>query len=270
MKKRLLQISSVVAAIFISASAMAQTAGTLTFSFTTTSHSGYQGTKNALAIWIQTGTGSFVKTYFRYAGAGGGTQDHLPTYAVNSGGTSSNCLSTSCNKVGATTGATLPGATTKTFTWDGKDANGNLVADGTYKITIEQTWNHGTSGTVVKSYSFTKGPSPVVQNPTADANFTGVSLSWQPTSFAGIDENIISSDVKIHPNPSSNGIFTVEFLKAEKVEVMNISGEIILSEEVKIGEVSKLINLSAFENGVYFICVKNANELSKQKVVLEK
>ena len=270
MKKLLLKISSVVAGVCISASAMAQTAGNLTFSFTTVAHSGYSGTKNALAVWIQTGTGSFVKTYFRYAGNGNGTSDHLPTYAVNSGGTASNCMATACNKVGATTGATLSGATTKTFTWDGKDANGTLVADGTYKVTIENTWNHGSSGSVVKSYTFTKGTSAVNQSPTADANFSNISLSWQPTSSAGIEENTSDVLVSIHPNPSTNGIFNVDFTKADNIKVMNIAGEVIFNEEVKANEISKMVNLSNFNNGIYFICVTNGTEVSKHKVVLEK
>jgi|GEM_PF-6851375 len=156
----------------------AQTTGTLTFNCTTIAHSGYSGTKNVLAIWIQTNSGAFVKTYYRYAG--GGTSDHLPTWAVNSGGTAGNCLATSCNVVGATTGATLNGAVTKTVTWNGTDLSGNQMPDGIYKVTIQETWNHGTSGTVTRSFSFTKGPASDIQTPTTDANFSNLSLQWIP------------------------------------------------------------------------------------------
>lgn len=182
MKKLLFKASLAVALLFGSNQAEAQTAGTLTFTFTTIAHTGYQGTKNALAVWIQTNTGTFVKTFYRYAGSGGGTQDHLPTFAVNAGGTSTNCLSASCNVVGATTGATLAGAVTKTVTWDGKNTSGVLMADGTYKITIQETWNHGTSGTTTSSFTFTKGPNQDVQTPTADGNFTNMSLQWIPAA----------------------------------------------------------------------------------------
>lgn len=155
-----------------------QTTGTLTFNCTTIAHTGYSGTKNVLAIWIQTNSGAFVKTYYRYAG--GGTSDHLPTWAVNSGGTAGNCLSTSCNVVSATTGATLNGAVTKSITWNGTDLNGNQMPDGIYKVTIQETWNHGTTGTVTRSFSFTKGPASDIQTPATDANFSNLSLQWIP------------------------------------------------------------------------------------------
>lgn len=97
------------AAIISSAVAVGQTTtpGTLTFTFTQVAHSPcYTGSRNVLAVWIQTSSGAFVKTKLR--NAGGSTSDHLPTWAVNSGGTAANCMSSACNKTDATTGATLP------------------------------------------------------------------------------------------------------------------------------------------------------------------
>lgn len=269
MKKSLLKLSGLVVAILISASSFAQTSGTLTFNFTTIAHTGYSGTKNAMAVWIQTSTGSFVKTYFRYAGSGGGTQDHLPTYAVNSGGSANNCLATACNKVGATTGATLSGAVTKTFTWDGKDAAGNLVPDGIYKVTIERTWNHGTGGAATRSITFTKGPAADVQSPTADANLTGLSLAWNPAA-SGVEENTVNTGVKIYPNPSADGIFNVEFAKANEISVIDAAGNTIFQSSIDANATSKSINLSQFSNGVYFINVVDGDRSSQQKVVLEK
>ena len=179
--KRLLINASLALSLLLNAHfSEAQTAGTLTFTFTTIAHTGYQNTKNVLAVWAQTNTGTFVKTFYRYAG--NQTADHLPTWSVNAGGTANNCLSTSCNVVGATTGATLSGAVTKTVTWDGTNTSGVLMADGTYKITIQETWNHGTSGTTTRSFTFTKGPNQDVQTPTADANFTNMSLQWIPVA----------------------------------------------------------------------------------------
>ena len=104
MIKRLI-IFTLYCLVSLISSVNAQTPGTLNFTFTPTSHSGYQGTKNVLAVWIQSSTGAFVKTKLRYAG--NSTKDHLPTWAVNAGGSSTNCLSSNCNVVGATTGATL-------------------------------------------------------------------------------------------------------------------------------------------------------------------
>jgi len=262
MKSLFLSIS-----LFICTFLSAQTQGTLSFSFTQTAHTSYTGTKNVMAVWIQSSTGTFIKTRMRYAG--GGTSDHLPTWAVNSGGTASNCMATACNKVGATTGATLTSFGTRTFTWDGTDASGNLVADGTYKVTIQSTWNHGGSATVTKSYTFTKGAAADVQSPADDANFTGVSLAWNP-SGAGVEEKTSDMIVSIQPNPSANGIFNVEFNYAIRVSAMNLAGEEVYTEDVKMNEVSKTVDLSNLSSGVYFICVTNGSALSKHKVVINK
>jgi len=245
----------------------AQTQGTLTLSFTQTPHTSYQGTKNVMAVWIQSSTGAFVKT--RARNAGGGTSDHLPVWAVNAGGSAGNCLTASCNTVGAVTGATLNNFSTRNFSWDGTDASGNIVADGTYKITVESTWNHGSAATTTRSYTFVKGAAADVQTPAADANFTGISLAWNP-SGVGVEEKTSDMTVSIQPNPSANGVFTVDFNYAIRVSALDLAGEEVFVEDVKMNEVSKTVDLSNLTNGVYFICVDNGKGLSKHKVVINK
>lgn len=245
----------------------AQTQGTLTLTFTQVPHTSFQGTKNVMAVWIQTSSGAFVKT--RTRNAGGGTSDHLQTWASNSGGSAGNCMSANCNVVGATTGATLSNFSSRTITWDGTDASGNLVPDGTYKITVESTWNHGSSGTTTRSYTFVKGPAADIQAPAADANFTTIGLAWNPSSV-GVTEMPKDVIVSIHPNPSTNAIFTVDFNQATKISALNLAGEEVYVEEVKQNEISKSVNLSKLPNGVYFICVSNGTAVSKNKVVINK
>ena len=245
----------------------AQTGGTLTLSFTQTPHTSYQGTKNVMAVWIESSTGTFVKT--RARNAGGGTSDHLPVWAVKSGGSAGNCLTTSCNTVGAITGATLNNFSARNFSWDGTDISGNIVADGTYKITVESTWNHGSAATTTRSFTFVKGTASDVQTPTADANFTGIALAWNP-SGAGVEEKTSDMIVSIQPNPSLNGVFNVEFNYAIRVSAMNLAGEEVYTEDVQMNEVSKTVNLSNLTSGVYFICVTNGTSMSKHKVVINK
>ena len=113
MKSLFLSISLLVCTVL-----SAQTTGTLTLTFTQTPHTSYQGTKNVMAVWIESSTGTFVKT--RARNAGGGTSDHLPVWAVKSGGSAGNCLTTSCNTVGTITGATLNNFSARNFSWDGR------------------------------------------------------------------------------------------------------------------------------------------------------
>jgi hypothetical protein len=268
MKKMLLKSAAAFLLLLATNSVNAQTPGNLSFTFTTTAHSGYQGTRNVMAVWIQDNSGAFVKTKLRYAG--GNTADHLPTWAVNSGGSSSNCLSGSCNIVSATTGSTLAGATTKTITWDGTNTSGTLLPDGVYKVTIQQTWDHGSAGTVTRSFTFNKGAVDENQTPTADGNFTSMSLNWN-ASAAGIEENQNElAGVNVYPNPSTNGIFNVDYLKANNIKVINLQGVVISNDDLDVESGTKSVNLSEMSNGVYFIQVTDGVKSSKIKITLNK
>ncbi len=279
MTQFLSKISFVLSVLLYSFSMNSQTSGTLTFSFTeipVATASTYQSTgKHVLAAWVQnttgTGTGTFVKTKLRYAG--NNTSDHLPTWAVNAGGTAANCLAAACNVVDATTGATRSTWTTYTSTWDGKKgatATGTLQPDGVYKVTLQSTWNHGTAGTATSSYTFTKGASVDHQTPAANATFSNVVLHWEPSAL-GVDESLVGNPViNIYPNPN-NGSFNVDYSKVGNIKIINTLGEVIFEEKLDpLSEGTKRIDLSNFSNGIYFINVANNKGSLNHKVILEK
>ena len=268
MKQNLFKSALALLLLLTSNSIFAQSTGNLSFTFTTTSHSGYQGTKNVMAVWIQDNNGAFVKTKLRHVGSV--TSDHLQTWAQNSGGPSSNALASSCNVVSAITGATLAGATTKTITWDGTNTAGTLLPDGIYKVTIEQTWDHFSAGTVTRSFTFNKGAVDENQTPTADANFTAMTLNWN-ASAAGIEENQNElAGVNVYPNPRTSGIFNVDYLNANNIKVINLQGVVVSNEDLDIKSGTKSVNLSEMSNGVYFIQVTDGIKSSKIKVTLNK
>ena len=271
MKKLLLNLGGIALGVFLSVPLFAQTVGTLTFSFTPVAHSPcYQTTKHAMAVWIQTSTGTFVKTKLRYC-CTGNTLDHLPTWSVNAGGTAGN--STAANKTDATTGATLTAWNAESFVWDGKNvngtANGTTVADGAYKVTIQETWNHGAS-TATRSFAFTKGPNPDHQTPANDANFTGIKLDWL-SATNNVDEGPSEiPGVNVYPNPSNDGIFNVNFEKASSVKVVNVLGITLYDGKVDQGTSTKRIDLSAAANGIYFVYVFDGERSSKRKMIVNK
>ncbi len=268
MKQLFIKISSTLFALFVAFSTYAQTAGTLTFIYTPTSHTCYTGLKNVLAVWVQTSSGAFVKTRIRNAGSG--TNDHLPTWAVNSGGAANNCMAAACNVTGAaTTGATLSGFATKNITWDGTDVTGAIVADGTYKITIQSTWNHTGSGTATRSFTFVKGTSSDVQAPANDANFTNITLYWNPASAAGVEENELAT-ATIYPNPTTDGLFNVDYVNANSIKVVNLVGMTIMEEKLDSQSGTKNIDLSGFTNGIYIVSLSNGVKTSEYKIVLDK
>lgn len=271
--KKIIILTKILFTFFLVNNTNAQTPGTLTFSYTPVSHTGYSGTKNVLAVWIQTSTGVFVKSKLRYASLGS-TEDHLPAYGVNCGATASDCI-TNGNTTDATTGATLANFTAKSITWDGKNVvgttNGSVVADGTYKVTIQSTWNHGTAGTTTRSFSFTKGTVVDHQTPASDANFTNIIADWTPGPLA--NESFFGKpNAVIYPNPT-NGIFNIDLKNEVKsIKVINILGEIVYEEKVvnESIEKTKSINLSNFQNGIYIINFSNDLGNSNYKVILNK
>ncbi len=251
---------------------VAQTNGSMTFTFTQVAKSPcYQGTRNVMAVWIQTNAGGFVKTKMR--NAGNSTADHLPTWAVNSGGAAGNCMSTLCNTTDATTGATLAGFGAHTITWDGKGVNGSVngttVADGIYKITIQSTWNHNSSSTTTKSYTFTKGPNADHQVPADDADFKTMVIDWVP-SGTGIETVESSPMIEVYPNPST-GIVSIDYSRATAIKVLNILGEVVYEmTPSELEEGSEELDLSSLSNGLYNVMVMNGAASSHYKLVIQK
>lgn len=237
--------------ILSQAAVHAQTPGLLTFSFTSLPHTSYTASKHVMAIWIENAAGNFIKTRIR--NVGNGTKDHLPAWAVKSGGPANNALSTLCNVSGASTGATLSAFSSHTITWDGTNAAGVMVPDGDYLVFIQETWNHGTAGTATRSFSFTKGPTDVTLSPQADANFSNISLTWIAQNTSAIND-VASTDEStvVFPNPASGQSVTLNGSGFRQVEVYNSLGKHMDSYQ-STGETSQVrINIEAYPSGVYF------------------
>jgi hypothetical protein len=276
-KKTMKKTLSIIALVLgLSTSISAQTAGTLTFSFTPVSKTScYNGSGSScqwvLASWITNSAGAFEQTTQKYC-CNGSTSDHLPTWSVAAGGTAGNC--SAANTTGATTGATLSGFTAAgphKFTWAGKNKTGTLLPDGVYTLHFQETWNHGSS-TATYTYSFTKGPNSDIQTPSTNATYqTAVSLKWIPTTTTGIEETVAGNmDITVYPNPNNTGIVSIDFEKADGIKVVNTLGVVVLDEKVEKGISTKNIDLSNLSNGIYFICVSDGENFSKHKVMLNK
>ena len=269
MKKGLLTLFVIASNLLVSVQMMAQTAGTLTFSFTQIAQTPtYDGTKNALAVWIETNSGTFVKTKLRYAGKGNGTSDHLPTYSVNAGGSSTNCLATTVNVTDATTGATLTNFGARSITWDGKNVsgttNGAVVADGSYRVAVEETWNHGTTGTVVTYFTFTKGPTVVTMSPASTAQFSNIHLAWTPTGVTAVDESSLFDDVSLYPNPNQGSfrLSTGGLQGKIEVDVMNTLGESIYKKDFTVSAGENIpIEIPSAKSGLYFVRIQSGSNV---------
>ena len=271
------KLLSIIACVTFSVSAFAQTPGTMTFKFTEAA--GTATSKNIIAVWIENNAGTFIKTRIKYAVT---EVDHLPSWAVKSGGTASNSSAAACNVVGATTGATLTSTSTptsmgaKTITWDGTNAAGTIVADGIYKVWVETSWLSGTAANShgsITSYSFTKGAVVDNQAPAGatitSATYSAITVDWVPTSGVGVAAVSANPELSVYPNPS-NGVFNVNFYQVNNIKVINTLGAVVYEEKVDPSTLNKSIDLSTFANGIYFISVSNDKGTSNQKVILDK
>lgn len=188
MRTKLFLTAAIVLAGLFQMCATAQTAGTLTFSVTTSSSGGFSP-KNIVAIWVQDGTNAFVKTKLKYAAT---QENRLLLWKAVSGG----------NVVDAVTGATQSSHATRSIVWNGTNVAGSLVADGNYSIWVELSWgNNSSTQKASTSVSFTKGATVVHLTPASTANFSGITLDWTPEGI-GLDEG--PGTVKlfgVYPNP---------------------------------------------------------------------
>lgn len=142
-----------------------QTAGTLSVSTLTSTTGGGYAPNNVLAIWIESSSGSFVKSLLVYAAA---RKYDLTNWNASSSG----------NTTDAITGATQSSFGTRTCTWDGTNTSGIIVGDGTYKVCMELTDKSSTGN--FSSFSFTKGTAASTLTPSNVSSFSNISIAWTP------------------------------------------------------------------------------------------
>jgi hypothetical protein len=240
-----------------------QTAGTLTFSVKTYApYSSKRQNQHVLAIWIESASGEFVKTKSHFGPVA--DDDHLYQWTAKSGS----------SLVDATTGATVMNYDKPvTFTWNGTNVDGAVVADGVYKIFVEMGWGSSVSNEhSYSSFTFTKGTSSSYTTPAATANYSNVQITWTPTSTVSTP-SVFEENLCTYPNPT-DGIIILDFLSSvsnSELIVQDLTGKILFTEAVNIGFSGKRsIDLSSFSNGIYFLTVITGNKSYSYKVILNR
>ncbi len=271
-KHLLLFISMLIVSGFGLSEGYAQTNGTLTFTFNQPQPTSPSGTKNVIAVWIEDGSGTFIKTKMRYWG--NGTNDHLPTWVTKS----------AQNVTDATTGATRTSSTnptafgSKTITWDGKNvngtSNGTTVTDGTYKVWIESSWQTSVASNThndIISFTFTKGPSTVHLTPTGDTYFNTITLDWVPATTS-VSELNLNQSVIVYPNPTSDFIH-IDFQQSYaecKISLVNSLGQTVYEEKpTQMNAGNKSIDVSHLAKGIYFVNIQAKDQIAKYKVMVK-
>ncbi len=267
MKKKstflLFSLAVLLSSFLISQASFAQTAGNLNFSMSFTSHSGGYGAMHVVSIWLENGTGTFVKTKYRYA-SGHTLSSHLPVWKANS----------ASNIVDATVGTTLTSYSPVSITWNATNVSAALVADGDYKVMMEITWDDGTANHDTASVTFTKGPSGVHLTPANFTNFTGITLDWVP-SGVGINENFGKETFSVTPNPISN-VSTVNYSLTENsdvtVSLYDVTGKLInvlYDANQTAGTYNLPLNVKGkVKQGVYFLKMYTGKSQHTERIIV--
>ena len=155
-------------------------AGMVTVKFTTVSYGGQYAPLNYGAVWFEDSTGKFIKTAKRWAGAAHATD--LVAWTAASGGWGSFFGGgNQADQMDAVSQATIRMHQSHTVTWNMKDVQMQLVADGDYVAVLEMSESRALdrAGPLLR-IKFTKGPMPQTVAVPDDPSFTGVSLDYTP------------------------------------------------------------------------------------------
>lgn len=228
---------------------LAQTTGNLDITVTTSSTGGNFAPKNSVAIWVEDGSGNFVKTLLAYS------QTRISQ--LNNWQAATLAAGSEYNRVDAVTGVIQNRHGIRSCTWDGTDFNGTEMPDGTYTIRMELTDKNATGN--FSSFTFTKGPDAQLLNPTDVPSFSSINLEWTPsvkTGFANTDNDEIS----VYPNPGT-GIYTVRGNNVTEVEVKTLTGRTLFRGD------TKTIDITKEPKGIYLILIKAGDRTLTNKLI---
>lgn len=246
MKKLYLTLAFIFLIVY---SIIAQTTGELDVTTTTSATGGNYAPKNIVAIWVEDGSGNFIKTLLAYAQ---NRITHLNTWQEVTLAAGSEY-----NRVDAITGATQPGHGTRSAKWNGKDFNGTEMPDGNYTLRMELTDKNATGN--FSSFSFTKGPSAQTLNPTDVPSFSSIGIQWTPSITTAFPE-IENDDISVYPNPGT-GIYRIRGNNIIEVEVKTLTGKTVFKDETKTVDISKQ------PKGTYIILIKTADRTLVNKLI---
>ncbi|MDD3687436.1 MAG: T9SS type A sorting domain-containing protein, partial [Bacteroidales bacterium] len=146
--------------------------------------------------------------------------------------------------------------------------------DGCYTFTVYDSFGDGMGGTTLNPADghitiTNTNTSEVILDFNAGANY----WSQQSTDFCIIntkdeENNNISNNLRIYPNPSS-GLINFEFGDIiESISVYNNLGQLMIDQS--INDYSSNLNIESLPQGIYLVKVNTASETIIKKVILNK
>jgi hypothetical protein len=88
--------------------------------------------------------------------------------------------------------------------------------------------------------------------------------------ITGIKENSLLNNITLQPNPASTYITLSNVVEGTSVNVMDVTGKVVISSSVIDGEKTMTIETSNLSNGVYMIQLKNNGAVAHKKLIISK
>jgi 6-phosphogluconolactonase (cycloisomerase 2 family) len=147
----------------------------------------------------------------------------------------------------------------------------------TWLVNASQPWVtfNKTSGNGNDMLNVNVTENPTNSQRTATATLTAGSIIKTVTiiqdATVGINEVNKTNHITIYPNPTS-GIVTISSIQTiANIEVFDVTGKLVYTQQNNNNQTNLEINLSALSNGIYFINAQTENgEISKSKLVISK
>ena len=86
-----------------------------------------------------------------------------------------------------------------------------------------------------------------------------------PLSAAGINENHSATNINMYPNPSKGIVNITGITGKSQITVSDVFGKTVMTLEN-----TKVVDMSSLANGIYFIRVNSNNNITTEKVILNK
>jgi hypothetical protein len=229
MKMNLTQFPILLTAVLatcLSAANAQSTDGKVSFSVQTTAYTAKYNPDNVAAVWVVDSNGNFIKTLCRHANSKIG---YLAKWIASRG---------SYLTVDGVTSATTTNPQTHNVTWDCRNTNGVVVADGAYTFRAEYTSINGQGPYLSNVCVFVKGASVVSTNYPAFSNgggsFQNMALAY--TNYAEVAvtnlspaSGLINSSVPVVVSVTNQTLNALSF----SVAVSNVtSGTLIGTQPV--------------------------------------
>ncbi len=159
----------------------------------------YMGTTGAshwTLVWVTTESGAFIKTLWKqgtsYPFSSSQWTTHTPQWNAARGGANGSTIVDGYTSATATSysGTNSP----IILTWNCRNTNDVLVADGNYKFWVQYAENSGAGPYTTNGLLWTKGPLAATNRyANLGANFTSMETAWRPATSSSIPPTITSA-----------------------------------------------------------------------------